>query len=64
VGSPVIGRNYFAAQVALLLKFAQTTADRQVAAGLLDKAADLKDRLDEAPSPKRDLRVRAPDVQA
>jgi hypothetical protein len=42
----MIGRNYFAKQVAILLKFAQATTDSQVAAGLIDKAADLKDRLE------------------
>jgi hypothetical protein len=60
----VIGRSYFTKQVAILLKFAQTTSDRKVAARLVDKAVDLKERLEERPPPsKRDLKARAPDVQ-
>ena len=31
----MIGRNYFTQQVAILLKFAQTTSDRKIAAGLV-----------------------------
>ena len=49
-------------QAATLLKFAQTTTDPKVAAGLVDKAADLRSQGDEA-SPLPDLGSRAPDVE-
>jgi hypothetical protein len=65
VGIPVvIGRNYFAQQAAILLRFAQTTSDRKVAAGLIDKAAALRERLEETPpSSNLELRARASDVE-
>jgi hypothetical protein len=60
----VIGRNYFTQQVAILLKFAQTTSDSKVAAGLVDKAVALKERLEETPPPSNlDLRARFSDKQ-
>jgi hypothetical protein len=60
----MIGRNYFTQQVAILLKFAQTTSDRKIAAGLVDKAVALKERIEETPSPSNlDLRARAPDLK-
>ena len=60
----VIGRSYFTKQVAILLKFAQTTSDRKVAARLVDKAVDLKERLEETPPPSNlDLRARAADLK-
>jgi hypothetical protein len=36
---------------AALLKLAKTTSDPRLAAGLVERAADLKDRLDELPPP-------------
>jgi hypothetical protein len=40
-------KHHFARQAAAaLLKFAKATSDPQVAAALVEKAADLKDRLD------------------
>jgi hypothetical protein len=57
----MIGRNYFAQQVALLLKFADATTDPNVAASLIDKAADLKERLEDVPPSESDLRLRAGD---
>jgi hypothetical protein len=57
----MIGRNYFTQQVAILLKFAQTTSDRKIAAGLVDKAIALKERIEETPN--LDLRARAPDLK-
>jgi hypothetical protein len=60
----VIGRNYFTQQVAILLKFAQTTSDSKVAAGLVDKAVALKERLEETPPPSNlDLSARFSDKQ-
>ena len=55
-------RSYVAQQVAILLKFAQATTDRKVAAGLIDKAADLKERLEDEPLRKMDVALRAPGV--
>jgi hypothetical protein len=47
----VISRNYFTRQATTLLKFAQSTSDPNVAAGLVEKAADLKSRVDETSLP-------------
>ena len=44
-----------------LLKFAKTTSDPNIAAGLLDKAADLKAKVDESTLP--DPTPLVPDVQ-
>ena len=59
----MIGRDYFARQAAFLLNFAKATKDPNVAAGLIEKAADLNLQVDElgarpSPSPL------APDVQS
>jgi hypothetical protein len=49
-------KNYFARQAAaVLLKFAKTTSDPRVAAALVQKAADIKDRVEEIPSPLTDV---------
>jgi hypothetical protein len=58
----VIGRNYFERQAATLLKFAKSTNDPQLAAVLIDKAADLKSQVDEAPNTP-DQSPRAPGVE-
>jgi hypothetical protein len=57
--SDVLGKKYLADQAATLLKFAKATTDPDVTAGLLDKAADLKAKLEEVP----DTSPRAPDVE-
>jgi hypothetical protein len=57
----VVGRQYVKRQASFLLKFAQTTSDPQVAAALVEKAADLKARLDQSDRP--DPSPRAPDVE-
>jgi hypothetical protein len=57
----VIGRGYFVRQAATLLKLAQTTTDPKVAAGMVDKAAELKSQVDEATLP--DLSPLAPDIE-
>jgi hypothetical protein len=45
-------KNHFARQAAaVLLKFAKATSDPHVAAALVDKAAHLKDRVEELPPP-------------
>jgi hypothetical protein len=46
---------------ATLLKLAQTTSDPNVAAALIDKAADIKDRLDDGAAPRRESVV-PPDI--
>ena len=43
----VIGREYFMRQAAILFKFAKVTKDPTISAALLEKAADLKSRVDE-----------------
>jgi hypothetical protein len=58
----LIGRGYLVRQAATLLKFAQTTTDPKIAAGLVDKAADLRSQVDEA-SALPDRSSRAPDVE-
>jgi hypothetical protein len=58
----VISRNYFTRQATTLLKFAQSTSDPNVASGLLDKAADLKSRVDETTRPA-DHGSQAPDIE-
>ena len=55
----VAGKKYLQDQAATLLKFAQATTDPDVAAGLLDKAADLTAKSEEAPDPS----PQAPDVE-
>jgi hypothetical protein len=46
---------------ATLLKLAETTSDPNVAAALIDKAADMKDRLDDKAAPRRESAV-PPDI--
>ena len=49
-------------QAATLLKLAQTTTDPKVAAGLVEKAAELKSQVDEATT-LPDLGPLAPDIE-
>jgi hypothetical protein len=58
----VTDRNYFVRQAATLLKLARSTKNRDVAVALIEKATDLKSRLDET-SPAPDISPRPPDVQ-
>jgi len=45
-------KHYFARQAAaVLLKMAKTTSDPQFAAALVERAADIKDRVQELPPP-------------
>jgi hypothetical protein len=60
-GIVVLGRQYLTLQAITLLKLAKTTKDPNVAAGLLDKAADLKARVDD--STVSDPTPLAPDVE-
>jgi hypothetical protein len=61
----VIGRLYFARQAATLLKFAKSTANPELSAVLIEKAADLKSRSDESTAGDRSLEapLEAPDVE-
>jgi len=53
----------FAREAAAALVQWARVADREQAAGLLQKAADIKDRLGELPVPEADISPLAPDVQ-
>jgi hypothetical protein len=52
-------KDYLTRQATTLIKFAQATTNPQVVAGLVEKAADLRSRLDELTI---DRSPRAPDV--
>ena len=54
------GKQYLMRQAAILLKLAQSTSDPQVVAGLVEKAAELKSQVDDAP----DRSPQAPDVES
>ena len=55
----MVGTQYLTRQATTLLKFARTVTDPNVAAGLVEKAADLKSQVDDAP----DKSPHAPDVE-
>jgi hypothetical protein len=57
----VVGRNYFVRQARTLLEFAKSTNDPNLAAALVEKAADLKSRVDASGAP--DPSPKAPDVE-
>ena len=59
-GNTLARKQYIARQIATLLKFAKVTTDPQVAAALVEKAADLKARVDPLP----DRSPQPPDVEA
>jgi hypothetical protein len=58
----VAGKEYLERQAATLMKFANATTDRQVAARLVEKAVDLQCRVDDAAA-RLDRSPRAPDVE-
>jgi hypothetical protein len=58
----VMGRDYFVRQAATLLKFAKATTNPQLAAVLIEKAADVKSRVDESSTPP-DSSPQVPDAQ-
>jgi hypothetical protein len=58
----MIDRNYLARHAAALLKLTQSTANPDLAAALIAKAADLKARIDENTWPE--VTPLAPDVEA
>jgi len=59
--SAVIGRQYFVRQAKTLLEFAKTTSDPDLAAALVEKAADFKSQLDA--SSARDPSLQTPDLE-
>ncbi len=61
-GSRVVGRSYFTRQATTLLKFAKSTNNPELAAVLIERAADLKSQLDER-MPAPDQSPLAPDVE-
>ena len=62
VGNIVLGRLYFTRQAASLLKFAKATSNPELAAVLVQKAADLKAEI-EQPRTAEDKSPVAPDVE-
>ena len=57
----MIGKAYFLHQAGTLFRFAKATKDPRISAALLEKAADLKLRVDD-PTASGDLTPRAPDI--
>ena len=57
----MLGRQYLTLQAMTLLKFAKMTTDPNIAAALIEKAADLKSKVDESTLP--DPTPLAPDVE-
>jgi hypothetical protein len=57
----MLGRVYFARQATTMLKFAKATTNRELAASLVERAANLKAQIDadERPNPS----LHAPDVE-
>ena len=58
----MVGRNYLARQARTLLRFAQSTKNSQLAAALIEKAADLKSQVDDQ-EPASESSAVAPDVE-
>jgi hypothetical protein len=58
----MLSKDYFVSQVTSLLKFAKETTNPQLAAVLIEKAADLKSQVDES-STTPDPSPQTPDVQ-
>jgi hypothetical protein len=61
-GSTVIAKAYFARQAAILFGIAKATKDPKMSAALMDKAADIKSKVDEPGAPL-DLTPLAPDIE-
>lgn len=59
----MLGRSYFTRQAASLLKFARSTSNPELAALLIQKAADLKSQIEPQPRPSDDKSPQAPDVE-
>jgi hypothetical protein len=50
-GNAVVSKNYLTRQASMLLMFAKATTDPNVAAALVEKAADLKSQVDDSSAP-------------
>jgi len=61
-GNSVIGKQYFVRQAAILFGIAKATKDPKMSAALMDKAADLKSKVD-GPDAPLDLIPPAPDIE-
>jgi hypothetical protein len=61
-GKSVIGKQYFVRQAAILFGIAKATKDPKISAALMDKAADLKSKVDELGAPF-DIAPLAPDIE-
>ena len=59
----MLGRLYFTRQAAFLLKFAKATSNPELAAMLVQKAADLSIHTESAKLTAEDKSPRAPDVE-
>jgi hypothetical protein len=60
--SSVISKRYLMRQARALISFAKSTNNPELAAVLVERAADLKDQLDEKKAPV-DPSLQAPDVE-
>ena len=58
----VIGKQYFVRQAAILFGIAKATKDPKMSAALMDKAADIKSKVDELGAPP-ELTPLAPDIE-
>ena len=58
----MIAKAYFARQAAILFGIAKATKDPKMSAALMDKAADIKSKVDELGAPL-DLTPLAPDIE-
>ena len=58
----MIGRQYFVRQAAILFGIAKATKDPKISVALMDKAADLKSKVD-GPGASLDLIPLAPDIE-
>jgi hypothetical protein len=58
----VIGKQYFVRQAAILFGIAKATKDPKISAALMDKAADLKSKVDRPDQPL-DLTLLEPDIE-
>jgi len=61
-GKVVIGKQYFVRQAAILFGIAKATKDPKISAALMDKAADLKSKVD-GPGTSPDPTSHAPDIE-
>jgi len=63
VGIIVLGRLYFTRQAVSLLKFAKATSNPELAAVLVQKAADLRSQAESPKQSSEDKSPMAPDVE-